>query len=68
MTHSWEVRGGKFDNGFNNVTMSCHHRDKGACGGCYARLVEALTLLEKDGNILANTVLNALKKEGEALK
>ena len=38
----WQVVGGKFISGGNGVTASCHHQTKGACGGCYARLIEAL--------------------------
>jgi hypothetical protein len=42
------VKNGKrwmYDDGERLVEGSCHHRKEGACGGCYARAIEALTQL-----------------------
>lgn len=31
-----------FDRGPHLVSMSCHHKREGACGGCYARVIQTL--------------------------
>lgn len=55
-----------FDAGPHLVAMSCHHRKKGACGGCYARALRTLDALAEAGNPEAQAVISACRSEKEA--
>lgn len=63
----WKVVDGKFIRDNMGVTASCHHKTRGACGGCYFRLIEALSQIEAEsadaGHALAVEVLTQLKSE-----
>lgn len=53
------------DAGPHLVTISCHHRKRGACGGCYARLVRLAQDVAASGNEDAATVLEEMKSESK---
>lgn len=58
-----------FDAGPHLVSYSCHHKKKGACGGCYARAILALRNIEKStGDVVAGAFSAALREEGAARK
>lgn len=38
----------KFDTGTHLAEAACHHVSRGACGGCYARVLLTLMLIDKD--------------------
>lgn len=70
----WDVvpREGLDAGGFY-MQRSCHHRtgrdSLSACGGCFARAVEALTEIERTGDAsLAKIVRDAARAEGLALQ
>lgn len=51
------------DRGGSYMSASCHHQRQGACGGCYARAMEALDELAKCGYTSAVEVIEAVKSE-----
>ena len=55
-----------FDRGPDLMEASCHHQAKGACGGCYARAIETLSLIERTENVShAADLMVELKREKE---
>lgn len=64
----WKVVDKKFVRA-NGGTMeaSCHHRRSGACGGCYARMAEALEeiLVSEDPKAVVKAVHDAMIAEGK---
>lgn len=68
---AWRVERSRFVHGPGGATVqiSCSHRVQGACGGCHARLVLAMALIEsllKDSNI--DGALNVFQCLDEAQK
>ena len=51
------------DRGGNYMSTACHHQRNGACGGCYARAMEALSELAEAGHADAVAVIEAAKAE-----
>ena len=57
-----------YDMGDKYMEASCHHRKgrgHGACGGCYARAVEALKTLADGGAPLAQAFIKAVQEEAK---
>jgi hypothetical protein len=52
-----------FDAGPHLVSISCHHRRDGACGGCYARLVRLTQALAEAGSAEALAAIEEMKAE-----
>lgn len=61
---TWVKRGALHcDDG--SISISCHHRKSGACGGCFARLYLALKGIEHggDGRKVATKTFDEMKSE-----
>lgn len=66
----WEVRHGSLiTDTHGKISITCPHRAKGACGGCFARLYIAIQLIEatpEAARIIVKEVLDACRAEEAA--
>lgn len=72
MSAPWLVEDKKFaSRSLAWMTASCHHQNKGACGGCYARVQEALDVILENPSDAADVVTAvhaAMRAEGRGGK
>jgi hypothetical protein len=52
----------KYDTGAHYAEVSCKHMERGACGGCYARLFFALLHVEQQPKDAAEIVAGTFRE------